>query len=291
MKPFLKWSGGKTRIVGDIMNNFPAEIDYYVEPFVGAGTVLFKLQPQNALISDINCNLINCYIMIRDNINQVLKLLNELSNEYKSISNDDDKKTYYYDARNKYNSVKYYNKDLESKVLKERILCASLFIFLNKTCFNGLYRENKKGEYNVPMGKYKNPTITNSTLLNTISQYLRSNNIEIVCCSYDETLKLLGKIKTKYENIVIYMDPPYYISDTSKFVSYTPDIFDNKSQEELKQTIDDNRKYYKIFVSNSDCKEVRKLYKEYTIRTISVARSISSKTSTRQTVLELFIEN
>ena len=291
MKSFLKWSGGKTRIQDEIISKFPTDMDFYVETFLGGGTILFKLKPKNAFICDINCNLINCYIIIRDNLNQLIVVLGELSCKYKSIDNEEEQKKYYYSIRTKYNNIKYYKKDIDSKNENDRILCCAYFLFLNKTCFNGLYRENKKGGYNVPIGRYKNPTILNESLLKEVSCYLNNHNIVIKCCNYQEAYKYTESIKPFYKKIVVYNDPPYYVSDSSKFVSYTCDIFDSNTHKELRDIIEKYKDKMCIYISNSNCKEVVELYKEYFLQEIEVMRSISSKKTSRGKISELLISS
>ena len=296
LKPFVKWIGGKGRISEKIIadfdkdskngNNFSETMDCYVEPFLGGGAILFKLQPKNAIISDINTNLINIYLIIRDNINKLFEILENISKEY-LLKNDRERKKYYYLKRDEYNNIKYYDEKIDEKKIDERIKCASLFLFLNKTGYNGMYRENKKGKYNIPFGKYKNPTICNNELLKDISYYLNNNKIEILCQSYKDTLKYINE---KYEidkNVLIYLDPPYYPSKNSNFTEYTKYSFHIKEQKELFK-IYSNQKF-SIFLSNSNCDEINVLYKEYDIFLIDVLRSISAKKSSRGVKQELLI--
>ena len=229
LKPFIKWSGGKQNIKNKIISYFPTfnNKTLYVEPFLGGGTILFHLKPKNAIISDTNKNLINTYIQIKTNLKMVIKILTKFDSEYKDKNTD--QKKYFYTKRKEYNEIKHKN----NQEIKNKPLCASLFIFLNKTCFNGLYRENLKGDFNTPKGSYKNPTILDIKLLQSISEYLNSNNIEIYSLNYTQIFEKL-ETQTQKKNIIIYLDPPYYPTDTSKFISYGQNVFDKTNHEQLK---------------------------------------------------------
>jgi DNA adenine methylase len=289
MKTYLKWVGGKTRLIKDITVHIPT-FDFYIEPFVGGGSLFFSLEPKNGIMSDNNPNLINTHITVRDNIEDLISLLEIYSTEYKEYEDIEIRAEYFYKKREEYNNIKYILvTDLTSKDHNDRVICAALFIFLNKTAFNGLYRENKKGGYNVPHGKYKNPTILNESLLRSISVYLNKNNIDIRCCSYQDIYNDIDSLN-KYKDIVVYNDPPYYQSSTSKFVSYTSNIFGVKEQIELKDTIDTYNNIY-ILVSNSDCKEIYKLYEDFIVNELIVNRSISASKSKRGKVKEVLITN
>ena len=291
MKSFIKWVGGKTRIVDVIMEFIPS-FDYYIEPFIGGGSLFFAIKPKNATISDVNANLINCYLVIRDNLSDLIDSLKKLNDEYNSTDSHEIRTEMYNKKRIEYNDIKI--RGLCSSIPPsggdfDNILCASLFIFLNKTAFNGLYRENSKGGFNVPHGKYKKPCILDEKNLIEISTYFNECNITIKCCSYIEIYKEIMDLKDKYKSICIYNDPPYYQSDTSKFVSYTVDKFGIKEQEELRNIVLKYKDDATIMVSNSKCDGVLELYKEFSIKDIKVHRSISSKKSTRGDVEEVLI--
>ena len=286
LKPFIKCAGGKGRVLKKIVSNFANYDDCYVEPFIGGGAILFDLQPKNAIISDINKDLINVYLMVKNNINELLKILKQISKEYLS-KNNDDRKIYYYSKKDEYNKIKYFDEKINEKNHIIRIKCASLFMFLNRTGFNGMYRENQSGKYNIPFGKYKNPTIANEDLLNNVSKYLNDNNIEIFCQSYEATLEYVNNKYENDKNVLIYLDPPYYPSDSSKFTTYTKHKFHIREQEELSK-IYSNQKY-STYLSNSNCDEIKELYKDYKILTIDVLRSISAKKSSRGIKQELLI--
>src|SRR5690606_15893846 len=210
-KPFLKWAGGKTQLINDIKKALPTDITKtnftYIEPFVGSGAVLFWTlnnfpELKKAVINDINEDLINTYKTVASRPNELISILEILQNEFHALEgNEDDKKLYYYQKRELYNSRK------EGQVGQ-----AGLFIFLNRTCFNGLYRVNRKNEYNVPMGGYKRPTICDRENILAVSEALQK--VEILCGDFEQTLEYADK------NSLFYFDPPYKpLSETSSFNS------------------------------------------------------------------------
>ena len=289
LKPFIKWAGGKSQILEEIQKYYPAElgksIKKYAEPFVGGGAVLFDVLSKYSLdavyISDTNAELINAYKQIRDNINNLLLILEVYQNEFWELSTEV-RKEYYYEKRMVYNALK------RAKILNVEM--AALFIFLNKTCFNGLYRVNKKGEYNVPMGAYKKPVICDKENLKNISAALA--NVEIVCAEYTQSAKFIDK------NTFAYFDPPYRpLNITSSFNSYTENDFNDNAQIELAlyiQHLSQNGVY--VVASNSDPKNTNtednffdNLYSQMNINRLYASRMINSNGNSRGKITELLI--
>ena len=291
-KPFIKWVGGKGQLLPEINKLYPIElgknITKYAEIFLGGGAVLFdilsKYKLDEVYISDKNLELINTYKSIRDNVDILIKSLKEMEEQYIPLNNED-RKIYYYEKREEYNSLK-----INSEV--NNIEKAILFIFLNKTCFNGLYRVNKKGKFNVPMGAYKKPKICDEENLKNVSLTLR--NVKIVYADYRESEKFID------DKTFVYIDPPYRpLNITSSFTSYTENDFNDKEQIELAEYINVlNKKGAKIVISNSDPKNndiddnfFDKLYKNYNINRVKATRMLNSNASLRGAINELLITN
>jgi DNA adenine methylase len=290
-KPFLKWAGGKTQLISNIVRFLPKEISKekftYIEPFVGSGAVLFWIlnnfpNLKNAIINDINEDLINTYRTIASSPKELLSILEILQNEYHELEGQDEaKKEYYYSKRELYNTRK-----------EEKSGQAALFIFLNRTCFNGLYRVNRRNEYNVPMGSYKRPTICDKENILAVSQALQKT--EILCGDYEETLNYADN------NTLFYFDPPYKpLSETSSFNSYAKDEFNDQEQIRLRDFCHklDTLKHTWI-LSNSDvrCKDENDnffddLYSDFTIQRVDARRSINANPEKRGVLKELLITN
>ena len=259
MKTFLDYTGSKHQVKKQILEEInKKEFDLYVEPFLGSGTILFELAPKNAIINDLNSNLINCYIMIRDNFEKVKTQFITLWKEYKDI---EDKKKYYYTKRDLFNKIKYRFKLISEtdKTKEERIELAVIFLFINKSCYKSLYRENKKGGFNSPYGiRNLNTPIKDEYWKNVekISKYLNDENIKIYNLDYVNILEMV-KEKT---NMSIYLDPPYYPNEN--YFNYT-NIFLVKEQEELTKIIFSIHKNNRILVSNSYSPEVERMYSKY----------------------------
>jgi DNA adenine methylase len=288
-KPFVKWAGGKSQILNDIRAKYPSglgnTITKYAEPFVGGGAVLFdilnKYDLSSVYISDINCELITTYKTIRDNVDKLINILYEMQTHYQSIDKND-RKAYYYNKRDRFNTIKA--DDVSGVEL------AAIFIFLNHTCFNGLYRVNSNGSFNTPMGDYKNPIIYSSDNLKAVSSHLKRT--EIICGDYRQCLDFID------ENTFAYFDPPYRpLSDTAKFVQYSKAAFKDREQAELAMFIDELvDKNAKVLVSNSDPKNIDEndrffdiLYEKYTISRICANRMINSSGNGRGKINELLI--
>jgi DNA adenine methylase len=290
-KPFLKWAGGKTQLINDIEKALPNDISKdkftYIEPFVGSGAVLFWMlnnfpNLQKAVINDINEDLINTYKTISSRPKELISILDILQNEYHGLEGqDEEKKEYYYSKRELYNTRK-----------EEQSGQAALFIFLNRTCFNGLYRVNRKNENNVPMGSYKRPTICDRENILAVSQALQK--VEILCGDYEETLSFTDS------NTLFYFDPPYKpLSETSSFNSYAKDEFNDQEQIRLRDfchkldTLNHN-----WILSNSDVKGkdindnfFDDLYSDFKIERVNAKRSINANPEKRGLLKELLITN
>lgn len=288
---FVKWAGGKGQLLNELQTRFPvglgSSINKYAEPFVGGGALLFHVLNnynfKQVYISDINKELIQTYIQIRDDVNSLIDRLLVIQDEYLSLT-EDQKKNYYYKKREKYNILKGENKlGLES---------SALFIFLNRTCFNGLYRVNSKGEFNVPMGRYTNPKICDETTLKADSQALQ--NAQIVCGDYQCSELFID------EHTFTYFDPPYRpLNNTSSFTSYYEDRFNDEDQKELALFIKKlSGKGAKILLSNSDPKNTNiednffdDIYSGFKIERVLATRNINSKGTKRGKITELIVSN
>ncbi len=264
-KPFVKWAGGKRQIIDELIGRVPKKFKTYFEPFVGGGALLFELQPEKAVIGDTNFELINAYLVIRDKVEELIEDLKRHKNE----------KEYYYKMRS-----------LDPETL-DPVKRASRFIYLNRTCYNGLWRVNSKGEFNVPFGRHKNPKICDEENLRAVSEYLRRADIKIVCRDYKETLE-----EAKRGDFV-YLDPPYApVSETSRFTKYTGEGFSLKDQEELAEVFRElDRRGCYVMLSNSDTEFVRKLYRGYIIERVSANRFINCVAKKRKNHTELIIRN
>ena len=269
-QPFLKWAGGKRQLLPEITKHIP-KFDTYYEPFVGAGAVLFELQPQKAVINDSNLELMNCYQVIKDNLDDLLTALQK-------HKNDED---YYYEIRELDRKVKEYHK--LSPVEK-----ASRIIFLNKTCYNGLFRVNSQGQFNVPFGRYKNPNIINKSVLKAVHRYLNKNDVKILNADFETAVQ-----DTKKGDFV-YFDPPYDpVSDTASFTGYDINGFDRNEQKRLKKVYDRlTEKGVKCLLSNSATEFILDLYSNYNpILIVSASRNINSVAKQRGKVSEVLVKN
>lgn len=291
-KPFLKWAGGKGQLLDTIRTFYPSDlgikIKKYCEPMVGAGAVLFDILANytidEILISDSNIELMNVYLSIKNNVSELIQLLQQFEKEHLRCDNEA-RKEYYYSQREMYNSL-ITNKKTNST------LKAALFIYLNKTCFNGLYRVNKQGIFNVPIGSYKNPTICDTENLILASKRLK--NVQILTGDYKQTKEFID------QNTFVYFDPPYRpLSKTAEFTSYTETNFNDDNQIELAEYITElSNKGAKILASNSDPKNTNpdddffdELYKQFNINRVSANRFINRNSKDRGKIRELLICN
>lgn len=291
-KPFLKWAGGKSQLLSEIEKYYPFKngmITKYAEPFVGGGAVLFdilnKYDLEAVYISDINAELINTYHIIQNNIDDLIFFLEIMQREFIQMDIVR-RKEYYLAKRARFNDLKVNG---DSNINSEK---AALMIFLNKTCFNGLFRVNKKGYFNVPMGSYKNPLICDEANLRAVSKFLQG--VDIICGDYRKSESFID------EKTFVYFDPPYRpLSDTSSFTAYTEYLFDDEEQVKLARFVDKmNEKGAKIVVSNSDPKNYNidddffdNIYSSHKIKRVEANRMINCNGEARGKVRELLIAN
>lgn len=268
--PVLKWVGGKRQLLDTLEPLLPSKISSYCEPFVGGGALLFSIQPRIAYINDINSDLINVYTVIRDNVDELIAYLTTFKNESE----------YFY-------SVRDWDRNKESYIKLSNIEKAARIIYLNKTCYNGLFRVNNAGEFNTPFGNYKNPNIVNAPVLRAVSSYLNTAQIIMTSEDYKKILKDITK------HTFVYMDPPYDpVSDTSNFTGYSKGGFSRDEQVRLKECCDMlNSKGIKFMLSNSATPFIKSLYKDYNINIILARRSINSIASKRGDIEEVVIRN
>lgn len=291
-RPFLKWAGGKTQLLPEIEAYLPFKderVTKYAEPFVGAGAVLFHVlnnySPHEVYISDTNSDLIDTYISIRDDVEALIDLLVIYEIEYLELS-DEGRKHYYLEKRSRFNVLKVeggYGSTIEK---------SALMIFLNRTCFNGLYRVNSKGFFNVPAGRYKNPTICDAPNLRAVSAKLAG--VKIVCASYVQSDSFVD------DKTFVYFDPPYRpLTKTAGFTSYTSCDFGDKEQIELARFYERmSNRGARCLLSNSDPKNTDPndnffddLFAKYDVRRVYASRVINSKGSARGKIKELLISN
>jgi len=273
-KPFVKWVGGKRQLMQELENNFPKQFDAYHEPFLGGGAVMFNLLSKKPKlpcnVSDFNADLILAYVTIRDKVGKLIESLEDHSKNYQKNSTE-----YYYQVR--------------TQEPKQQIEKVSRLIFLNRTCFNGLYRVNKKGKFNVPLGRYTNPNIVNKENLITVSKILRSDKIKISCRGFEAVLDDAKK------GDLVYFDPPYQpISNTANFTSYTHRDFTEDDLEKLVDLANQlNSKGCHVLLSNSNSKIVKDYFSEkhWSISEISANRAINSNSKKRTGHKEIIIKN
>jgi len=269
--PFLKWVGGKRQIMPAIVDRLPKNITTYnyVEPFIGGGAVLFNLQPKKAVINDFNKELVNVYETIK----------NDLENLIKDLKKHENSSDYFYELRSLDRKEEFKN--------LSNVQRASRIIYLNKTCFNGLYRVNNAGEFNAPFGRYKNPNIVNEPTLKAVNKYLNLNDIKLISGDY-ETILLESE-----NNSFVYLDPPYHpISENSNFTGYVQGGWDIYDQIRLRSNCDKlNERGIKFLLSNSASALIFDQYKDYKIEIVKANRSINSDGEKRGEVDEVLIRN
>jgi DNA adenine methylase len=261
-RPFLKWVGGKAKLIPQFAPYIPKEINTYFEPFLGGGAMFFHLQPKQAVLQDINTELINTYKIVRDNVELLIDTLKVMQSNHC--------KEYYY-------SIRANCSDHHTRAYQ-----AARFIYLNKTCFNGLHRVNQSGKFNVPMGDYKNPLICDEDNLRACSKALQKTSL----------LDLKSGTSLLPERCdFVYFDPPYYpLNATSKFTSYSRDGFTEADQVALKDRFSAlASKGVAVMLSNSDCEFTRKLYQDFQIIDIQAARSVNCKGGKRGKVGEILV--
>ncbi len=269
--PFVKWVGGKRQLLSSIVEVMPKSLKNYtyVEPFIGGGAVLFYLQPKKAIINDSNSDLINVYSVVKDNLDSLIEDLRKHKNESE----------YFYNIRKLDRS--------ESFEQLDKIQRASRLIYLNKTCYNGLYRVNNAGEFNSPFGRYRNPNIINEPVLKAVSLFLNRNNIDIQNRDYEEILRGLDR------NSFAYLDPPYHpISDSSNFTGYVQGGWNESDQIRLREACDNlTARGIKFLLSNSATEFIKDQYKNYKIITVKATRTINANADKRGEIDEVLIRN
>ncbi|MFW6272582.1 MAG: DNA adenine methylase [bacterium] len=280
LKPFVKWVGGKRQLINDIVVHLPNKYDKYFEPFLGAGAVFLFLKPNVAYINDMNKDLINAYLVIRDNVE---KLIYELKKH-----NENNSKDYYYQIREWDRKRGFNNRSNVSK--------AARFIYMNKVGYNGLYRVNQNGQFNVPYGRYNNPKIVDEDLLRNISYYLNNNDIHILSEDFEDAVQDVSN------NDLVYFDPPYDpLNETSSFTGYQKGGFDKEEQKRLKLCADALvRRGAKVILSNSNTEFIKALYSNkiesasseisyYIIKLVDARRNVNSNASKRGKIKEVLI--
>lgn len=289
-KPFIKWVGGKSQLITQIEALLPLDFSTwenvtYIEPFIGGGAMLFHMLQahpniKHAVINDINEDLTTCYKTVRDNPTELIASLQQIQAEYKLLSDEDARREYFMSKRDRFNT----------KALNP-IENTTLFFFLNRTCFNGLYRVNRQGLFNVPFGKYDNPQICDEATIIDDSRLLQ--NVEILTGDFRETLKYA------VSPTLFYFDPPYRpLSNTSSFNDYAKEAFNDAAQVRLKEFCDEvNASGYKFMLSNSDPKGkdgdtfFDDLYADYVIDRVWASRSVNANASKRGKLTEILVHN
>jgi len=273
-KPFVKWAGGKRQLLAELEKSFPKQFGTYFEPFLGGGALLFDLLAKKpnlkCSVSDLNSDLVLAYVTIRDKLGRLIESLENHSKNYHK-----DSIGYYYEVRKQ-----------EPKSQIEKV---SRLLFLNKTCFNGLYRVNSKGKFNVPLGRYTNPNIVNRENLTAVSKFLQSDKIKISCRDFESILNDAKK------GDFVYFDPPYQpVSDTANFTSYTHRDFTEDDLQRLADLASQlNSKGSHILLSNSNTKIAKKIFssKKWKVKEIAVNRAINSNSQKRTGHKEVLIKN
>ncbi|WP_284012901.1 DNA adenine methylase [Halobaculum litoreum] len=273
VEPILKWAGGKRQLLSEITAQFPVTFDRYHEPFVGGGAVFFHLEPDAGSLNDLNDRLVTLYEVIRDRDPE------ELIAENRTHEHDED---YYYDARDEFNELH----EVADKTADERLREASLFVYLNRTCFNGLYRENNSGEFNVPVGRYANPDWVQADRIRALHEVLQDTTVHNEDFEYVRDEATAGDL--------VYFDPPYEpVSTTANFNDYHADGFDKDDQKRLRDlavALDDAG--VSVVLSNSP--PVAELYEEYDrfeVNVVQATRAINSDADNRGEVAEVLITN
>jgi DNA adenine methylase len=268
--PFIKWSGGKRSLRNAIIHKFPSSFGNYFEPFLGGGAIGLHMSKDVSWFSDSNLTLINTYKYIRDDLKSFLREVDSLINIHNASH---DRVQLYYVMRNAFN------------ISKDGLLKSALFLYLNKTCFNGLYRVNQKGEFNTPIGKYNNINFYDIDNMKRISSFLQYQYVD--CYTFDKIENLIQP----YD--LVYFDPPYHpISETSNFRSYTSEGFSGDTQIELRNMIARlTKKNVYCVVSNSNCEFIRQIYSDFDISELETNRSISGDSKGRGKLKELLIRN
>ena len=271
VKPYIKWVGGKRQLLEDIRPFVPEKFKTYYEPFIGAGAVLFDIQPKKAVINDFNAQLITTYRVIKENVEELIELLKK--------HKENNTSEFFY-------TIRELDRDIEAFSKLTDVEIAARFIYMNKTCYNGLYRVNSQGLFNVPYGKYKNPMICDEPVLRAVSHYLSSNDIELHTGDFSSILSKADK------NSFVYFDPPYHSHNDSNFTGYQAGGFNEDEQIRLRDAfVELSKKGVKCLLSNGDTPFIRELYKDFTIVTVKAKRAVNSDASGRGDVNEVLVRN
>ena len=268
--PVVKWVGGKRQLLDEITPLLPKRVTNYCEPFLGGGAVLFSIQPSKAIVNDLNADLITVYEVIRDDVEALIE----------SLKKHENTSEYFYTLRD-------IDRDKASYQSLSKVEKASRLIYLNKTCFNGLFRVNSSGEFNSPFGHYKNPNIVNEPVLRAVSKYFNTSNITFYSEDFAETLSRVHK------GGFVYLDPPYDpVSDTASFTGYNKGGFDRSEQLRLKRCCDElTQRGVKFILSNSATEFIKELYQEYDITIVKAKRAINADASKRGAIEEVLVRN
>lgn len=268
--PVVKWVGGKRQLLDEITPLLPKRVTNYCEPFLGGGAVLFSIQPSKAIVNDLNDDLITVYEVIRDDVEALIE----------SLKKHENTSEYFYTLRD-------IDRDKASYQSLSKVEKASRLIYLNKTCFNGLFRVNSSGEFNSPFGHYKNPNIVNEPVLRAVSKYFNTSNITFYSEDFAETLSRVHK------GGFVYLDPPYDpVSDTASFTGYNKGGFDRSEQLRLKRCCDElTQRGVKFMLSNSATEFIKELYQEYDITIVKAKRAINADASKRGAIEEVLVRN
>ena len=268
--PVVKWAGGKRQLMDVLLPMMPKNFSLYCEPFLGGGAALFRLLPQRARVNDINQELIGLYEVIRDDLTGLLDALRGFTN---------DPECYY--------AVRAWDRDRDRYEALSPAQRAARVLYLNKTCYNGLYRVNKAGQFNTPFGRYRNPNIINEPLLRAVSQYLKKADVRFFCTDYAEVLRDLPV------GAFVYLDPPYDpVSPTANFTSYACTSFGRQEQIRLRQCCDElDKRGIRFMLSNTSTDFIRRQYAAYRITTVQAGRCINADASRRGKIEEVVVRN
>ena len=270
VSPVVKWVGGKRQLLDEIIPLIPKQMTAYCEPFFGGGAVLFSLQPAKAIVNDLNQDLITMYEVIRDEVDALIESLRKHEN-----------------TPEHFYAVRDMDRDKAAYQAMPKVEKASRLIYLNKTCFNGLFRVNSSGEFNSPFGRYKNPNIVNEPILRAVNQYFCTNQIAFY---HEDFEKTLDRLET---GSFVYLDPPYDpVSDTASFTGYSKDGFGRTEQIRLKQCCDAlTKRGIQFLLSNSATDFIKELYQDYPISIVKAKRAVNSNASSRGAIEEVLIRN
>ena len=271
VRPYLKWAGGKRQLMPEIQRTIPRRYTTYYEPFVGAGALLFAIQPRRAVINDHNEQLIVTYMAIRDDVEALIALL--------KTHKENTSQEYFYEIRS-------LDRDAEAFAALSPVEKAARLIYLNKTCFNGLYRVNLQGLFNVPYGRYKNPAIFDEESLRAVSRYLNGNDVDILPGDF------AAAVEGADGESFVYFDPPYHSKDNTNFTGYQAGGFGESEQIRLRDVYAElSGRGAKCLLSNADTPFIRELYRGFTIKTVMASRAINANANGRGPVSEVLIKN